>query len=417
MVRQLRRIPGSESFREEIKRVAFFRIILMFAVVASLSMEGWISSGQAKLHKSCAVEGLVVSQGDWTTIRLPEWPADLDHSIGGGVPTTASSFAVHPRDPKRMVVSNQFSIFQTRDRGCSWEEIFYVDPIPSPEFPFFANLARVHSIHIGGAKGKDSVIHAVVSEYGGVGRTFVLTSNNGGANWETTFTSPPGFRAVGHQALAISASNSDVAYLSLRSLWLSTLTRLYASEDGGRTWELRFDSSAPSSSGSTSARPVSLAPDPLDVSTMWAWEGSDLYLSVDGGRTWDPSGSFPSVESGRIASTDILHAPGERANVAVAANNGLYVSSDDGQNWSMIPIPSPSRSLARGKGVKSFVGVFQTQGGTPTVQRFHSPTGTWLDVTPQRTDEIGYFSSTHTKKPQFLWPQREAILAYSPYAR
>jgi photosystem II stability/assembly factor-like uncharacterized protein len=123
-------------------------------------------------------------------------------------------------------------------------------------------------------------------------------------------------------------------------------SRLYRSDDGGRSWSEPVVEMEQGCPGILHTRVTSLAADPNDAETYWAGVEIDgLRRSRDGGRTWQALGK--GLSSRDIHTIVVL--PGR---VVVTTNNDVNVSDDDGESWQPLGLgkvmPSPYfRGLAQ----------------------------------------------------------------------
>jgi len=127
-------------------------------------------------------------------------------------------------------------------------------------------------------------------------------------------------------------------------------SRLFRSEDGGRTWtepSVRMVQDCPRI---IHTRVTSLAADPSQPGTLWAGVEIDgLYRSRDAGRTWQGAGEG-------LSSRDI-HAlafvPGREPRFLAATNNDLNISADRGDTWRPLKIgplaPGPFPTAGEGR--------------------------------------------------------------------
>jgi photosystem II stability/assembly factor-like uncharacterized protein len=127
-------------------------------------------------------------------------------------------------------------------------------------------------------------------------------------------------------------------------------SRLFRSEDGGRTWaevraEMRRDCPR-----ILHTRVTCLASDPDEVDLLWAGVEIDgVWRSLDGGRTWAAVGK--GLSSQDIHALAVLRVGGKRRLLA-ATNNDLNLSTDDGDTWTPLKIDGQlslnyCRALAR----------------------------------------------------------------------
>lgn len=122
---------------------------------------------------------------------------------------------------------------------------------------------------------------------------------------------------------------------------------LFKSEDGGGTWARQ--NSLPTATLTSLAVKAGL-PD-----TLYAFhDTSGFVVSADGGRRFDPVGGPPLPKK---AVSDILTFAQEPGTIFVAADQGVYKSTDNGGTWTKldtggihgIPVVALSRESGSGK--------------------------------------------------------------------
>jgi photosystem II stability/assembly factor-like uncharacterized protein len=121
--------------------------------------------------------------------------------------------------------------------------------------------------------------------------------------------------------------------------------KLWASEDGGDTWTLRY-AAVPNSSG---PRFWQIVVSPMREGVLYGWTdsstepyGVDIYRSADGGATWTLRGS---VGTSRVSFESLLHHPARNL-LEYFDDSGFYTSRDNGLTWTV-------RSTFRGQGFGS----------------------------------------------------------------
>lgn len=115
-------------------------------------------------------------------------------------------------------------------------------------------------------------------------------------------------------------------------------SRLFRSEDGGRTWSEAAATLVRECPRILWTRVTCLVGDPDDANLLWAGVEIDgVHHSRDGGRTWQPIGS--GLSSRDIHSLVVL--PGRDGNprrLLAATNNDLNLIADDGATWQPLRI-------------------------------------------------------------------------------
>lgn len=241
-------------------------------------------------------------------------PAAADSWMPVGPPGgDVRSLAADPRDPSRVYLGTADGVlYRSEDGGRRWRRL-------SPGFPM---------------RGQ-SLDDIVVDPQGGlyVGYWTVQTSDGGGVARSTdggeTFKLLPGITGQAVRALALAPSAPNV-------LVAGTLTGVFRTGDGGRTWR-RI-----SPEGHIDLKNVgSVAFDPGHADTIYAGTWHLPWKTRDGGRTWYP------ISKGLIDDSDIMTITIDRQRPPViyaTACSGIYRSMDAAARWTKIRgIPSSSR--------------------------------------------------------------------------
>lgn len=269
--------------------VAVLLVMLGVAVAASLQSPVGAAPACARV-----VQGQV---GVWTTRPAPTFPTG-----GQGV----LSHAVDPSRPLHQLATDGVSVMTTAD-GCTWTETFRLPEAPSTSVPASAATDRILQVVVHPrvpqrvwlvvAIGQDVAERARVGPYrAGLPlspaadehrdgtQTLVLRSEDGGGTW-TGMTGPPLAGTPGQLATAPS---------SPAALYLPTLSGLYASLDGGRTWQPRPPAvtvpdpqpGRPPLDAVTTPSTARVSVDPRASSTLYGHNPTAVRRSVDGGVTW-----------------------------------------------------------------------------------------------------------------------------------
>ncbi|HEX2294016.1 MAG TPA: hypothetical protein VHN37_01770 [Actinomycetota bacterium] len=329
------------------------------AVVACLALLTTLAPfAHAAAAQGC--EGVAASRF-YDMIQAPQWTA-------GEGPITA--YAVDPGNPERLLATNGASVMETTDGGCSWEQVFAVGLLPSLDVPVSSVNAVVELITI--PQRNSDLVYLVVEEKVGpvASRPHVILSRDGGRTWRA---SDQGLPPLSGQAVALEAAPSapGVAYLILREAGSGT-DSLYATADGGQTWQQR-------SSGDTSSS--GMAVDPLDEENVWFFGIAGLFHSTDGGR----SRALENRLAPPIPHFDVHHVPGKLPRLmAYQGETQDFMRSDDGgKTWYPEGTPlgaaiSLTHAPATGDMMMSVHNA---------VFRFVEPSY-WIDVTPAGVEEI-----------------------------
>ncbi|WP_243149685.1 F510_1955 family glycosylhydrolase [Thermaerobacter sp. PB12/4term] len=158
-------------------------------------------------------------------------------------------------------------------------------------------------------------------------------SADGGRTWEPVSLEG----VVDFHAMAVSPARPGVIYG-----YFYGDGRLYRSEDGGQTWTR---TPASDLAGPRGLGPLQLVAHPTDPATLLAAGENGLLLSTDDGQTWEPlrdgvvtaAAFIPGRDRGTGAGTDTATARGtDSGSVTILvydAAEGLLRSTDGGRTW------------------------------------------------------------------------------------
>lgn len=315
--------------------------------------------------------------GNWTTIAGPRFPSGSQ---------AISDLAVDARTPSRFFVTNGTSIMRTTDGGCSWEHSYTLGDQDDGPLAYTAATSRIVALVAPESGGR--VLASIAETVGNQTRPHVLVSFDAGRSWESGDTGLPPLGSP--EELVVASSSPDTAYIAV-DLGGGTLDSLYASSDGGRSWQPR--SQQPGSGM------VGFEVDPIVPNELWAY-GNGLSHSTDGGSTWAPVPEFVGTQTGPI---DIFHARGQKSSifVFVPATRIVQRSVDGGENWlQSYGLPGPT-SIDHGANADSRIA---TSGGdawvwVPALFRFldaRAPVGGVTDVSATRTSTPSFYMRTAT---------------------
>ena len=162
----------------------------------------------------------------------------------------------------------------------------------------------------------------------------IAYSEDGGTTWLPTF----GFESYEIGAITFHPTNDQI-------VWAGTMSGPYKSEDGGQTWEWKRNGMPPINNWSYSCPIEKILFDPSNFDRLLAFGGSkrewnspgnpkwnSLWESLDGGETWAELAVIgipakPGITSATFAGADKI--------IAAVKEQGLYISTDGGQNWEL----------------------------------------------------------------------------------
>jgi photosystem II stability/assembly factor-like uncharacterized protein len=344
----------------------------------AISVLGASFTAHAQSERSCES---VAQRGGWLEITLP---------------IRVQTYSVDPVRPDRLLAASDNTVLETVNGGCTWREILVLPASPSPQSPYGGRAIK--SVVL----AEDQVILVALDG------PFVLHSDDGGNTWSASEGLIPGgtpsvMRVAPsdpnrvYMVVSTHASDDAVSALAPTSGSSAHAVLLYATEDGGRTWEARGDPTVaaygPRGSDVWAERGLGLirdlAVDPRNSSQLWAATTAGLLQSKDGGGSWQAG----IVESGSVFhSTSVTHQAGMPSSViAVDPKTGvLYRSDDSGKKlWQRYEWPGfktqyaviyPDTTSAwtahAGGNDDMFVA------GPKGVFRYFPPGDAWIDITP-----------------------------------
>ena len=382
--------------------------------------------------------------------RLQEWeavrgPTFTQRPLGQGQQITA--YVVDPDQPARRWATNGTSVERSDDGGCTWREVHVLPAAPSDEDPQSVARSRIVELVVPeDPRAADRLLLLVQDEGGG---PHVLVSEDGG-------TAPFERRDEGLPAradatdLLVSPTNPDFLFLSVQAVRpeeggapgapapVPTLPALplpggapspttaspgalYASVDGGLSWQARVDLS---DLGTNADGIDALAADPVSANRLWALTDGVLRTSVDAGRTFDGPGPSPEEQRARgwrITAVVAGSQPSRPARVlaltATSAQGGgprLLRSTDGGRTYDEVQAPGPVESAVLVGRDLDLLAV-STAGPEPRVLTAAAPFGAepvFADRTPLRTSGAFRVSTDRSELPTLHARTGERLLRY-----
>lgn len=119
-------------------------------------------------------------------------------------------------------------------------------------------------------------------------------------------------------------------------LYAITARALYASTDGGASWETRFH--AP-----LETRIISLAINASEPPTVLLGTDHGVYASADGGKAW--SRTLQGAGEGTNRCTVVAFHPATPGRAYLGTEDGLFTSADQGQHWSKADLPLSAQQV------------------------------------------------------------------------
>jgi photosystem II stability/assembly factor-like uncharacterized protein len=374
--------------------------------MASPGGGGWIQSlafdsrEPDLLYAGCDVGGFYVSTNAGRTFEIRNRGLH-DYFI--------ESIAVHPRDPRVILLGTEGGIHRTTDGGKSWQWIRgnfpptnrwrFSTPIGAvcfdPRNPevAYAGVGRprwdkdgagaIYRSEDAGASwrrvdGGRLPADAIVSDLEvqpddsravlAATSQGVFRSDDGGASWR------PSSEGLPHrytEELAFAASAPRTVYLTLRNTardgapWNGGVFR---SDDAGRTWRGVEGKGLPRQVGkdarNLSSSPKEIAADPRDANTVYVghrdWVTAGLYRSTDGGGHWAMVArrgrEGTNMDYGWITqwgpSVECLAlSPASPGRIALGTSGMIYLSDDGGASWQQRYASPAPEGLIAGNGL------------------------------------------------------------------
>lgn len=344
-----------------------------------------------------AVAACGSQNGFWTSIPAPRFPAG---------PQTLTDHAVDARSPSTMYVTNGTAVMRSRDSGCNWDPVYVIGNAPAPDRPYTSSTATITSIVVPEAVA-GRVLLTVEETAIAATRPHVVVSSNRGASWQL---GDSGLPPVGSpEVLVVAPSAANIAYLGI-DLGGGTVDSLFASADGGLTWQPRAQRVAGGVTG--------LTVDPLVPSELWAHGPGGLSRSTDGGVTFAPVDEFVGESAGPL---DIFHSPGTPARIFafVPSQRFMLASIDGGETWQENYSPGTPDSVAHGAVPQNVVA---SSGGDvfgwaqPLFQwiDLRAPHNGVVDLVASRSANPGFYGRTATTIEIYQGPDATEIVINDP---
>jgi len=197
------------------------------------------------------------------------------------------------------------------------------------------------------------------------GQLFVMTTNDGGAEWKRVppASLPPALPNEG----AFAASGTNIAVVGKTHAWIglgaANKARVLLTTDRGRTWkivETPIKSGQSSGIFSVAFRDTKHGVVVGGDYTKETEASDNLALTNDGGLTWKLATGLSGFRSA-VAYVPVRGVPGSKTLVAIGPS-GSDLSTDDGLTWQPIEGPGfdtlsfASKNLAWASGVRGTIG-------------------------------------------------------------
>jgi photosystem II stability/assembly factor-like uncharacterized protein len=246
-------------------------------------------------------------------------PFQPNLQVGG----RAVSIAVRPGDARRLLVASETGgLFRTGDGGATWE---HVDSLPS----YVVTDAAY-------APGSPDVVIATTQADFKNGNGCIWRSTDGGATWsQPPGAVPPEGPRCGARVSAYSVSFEP----GTNKVYVGTDCGLAVSSDLGVSWtHVAPDPDAPVNEDKTQNRVWSVLAQSGGRVNLSAQDG--LWFSTSGGSSWSRATSGPGTGQGGINHAFAASPFDSRHLFHAGGGNQLFLSSDGGANWSLVPSPT-----------------------------------------------------------------------------
>ena len=316
-----------------------------------------------KVDTPCSGPGRRAQHGDWTTVNAPRYAAG---------PRTVSAFAIF-RGGDATYVSNGISLARSGDFGCAWKNVFRLPPAPTASFPYSSANAKIRSI-VASSKTRAVLLVEETTPLGS--RPHVVVVDGSSATMADQGLPPQGTG----EFFEVSGYGSATIYLGV-DLAGGAVDVIYASSNGGATWEVRSNVQ-----NTLGAGIEGLTADPINPADVWAWGTGGLFRSKDGARNFAEIDAFS--ESSHVGPVDVWHTPGSKIRVIGFRRDAndypeLLRSDNGGRTWLAFPAPPRVTSVAHGNTEATILA-----SSTGRVYAYNPATFSWIDFRAPSPDTI-----------------------------
>lgn len=188
--------------------------------------------------------------------------------------------------------------------------------------------------------------------FAGVADAGLFVSDDDGTTWQpvaalnehrTRESWQPGLGGLALHRVLVDAANPDRIWVAISAVGV------FATEDGGASWELRNEGveiTAPADESDVAGERVGycvhcVVADPADPDRIWRQEHRGVFRSADGGDSWERIQSgipgsgfgFPIGRDPRTGRLFVVPLESDEYRMPVDGRLAVYVSDDDGDSW------------------------------------------------------------------------------------
>ncbi len=311
----------------------------------------------------------------WVDItgNLPKWSVEDEAAY------TYASFAVHPSNPEIIYIAtfrnyaawSGAGIFKTTDGGQTWRRMQqgYRTSTGWLETPFFEEY-NAHYLEM--APSDPSILI--------MGTVDVYRTTDAGATWEQIYATKTangwatrGMECMAVEGIAFDPSDPDVLYVAYDDFGP------FRSDDGGHSF-YPLDPYQDPYEGYDAARNIIVDPANSNIIYLTRYEGigateaigyadGGLWISRDRGNTWQRVANLPKGKPFLVMDT-ASGTPQTRTLYYASFWNGLYKSTDSGNNWTQLGADTNFRyiwtlSINPANASEIFVGLYKGSRGGP----------------------------------------------------
>jgi photosystem II stability/assembly factor-like uncharacterized protein len=173
----------------------------------------------------------------------------------------------------------------------------------------------------------------------------MLISDDAGFSWRQSSLPLPESASSGSETvLAVDPTQRGRLYLAMRTISFGgdDEITLYRSQDSAQTWEILPSVFSPPPAGNplASLRPLQLRLDPINRRQLFLATNNGLWLSSDGGENWRIAGSALAG----VSVADVFSHPRQRGRWIAVGAGGIWRTANAGTRWSAISDGLPPAS-------------------------------------------------------------------------